>query len=269
MMKKIEISRKGITIFMIIFAITALLTSCLSPPSLGKAGISFDTTLMKIPKNIKWASYKDAFEMIHPFKMTVVFEDASDPITKNPISAKEWLKFKSPFPWMKNQSRKLMFNAAYFVGSPSVIKSGNTSANTDSNYVILDIGSYSWLELAKVKARTIYPGGRKASGMNPKAGQLIFTTVIKPQINRYVNEIYQMTDGKGNYFVMHATVTGKPRLDVKLPNGWILNLVKIDKPLIVTPTVNGYVNIIGDNLGQGYHQYIYADDRFNSDFFLK
>jgi hypothetical protein len=66
---------------------------------------------------------------------------------------------------------------------------------------------------------------------------------------------------------MHATKTGKPETTAALPKGWSIKKVMLTAPLIITPfgAVNDcYFNIIGDNLGQGYHQYIFADKIYPS-----
>ena len=66
---------------------------------------------------------------------------------------------------------------------------------------------------------------------------------------------------------MHATETGEPSLDVVLPEGWTLKKVVLQEPLIVSPFGGGndcYFNIVGDHLGQGYHQYIFADKTYPS-----
>lgn len=72
-----------------------------------------------------------------------------------------------------------------------------------------------------------------------------------------------MSDGKGNLYVMHATESGSPTTDVSLPSGWNIQKITITSPLIITPFGGGdecYFNIVGDHLGQGYHQYVYADN---------
>ncbi|MEI8093714.1 MAG: hypothetical protein WCG80_05840, partial [Spirochaetales bacterium] len=60
-------------------------------------------------------------------------------------------------------------------------------------------------------------------------------------------------------YVMHATETGTPNLNVTLPAGWSLEKVDLAEPLVITPSQGGYYNILGDCLGQGYHQYVFAD----------
>ena len=83
----------------------------------------------------------------------------------------------------------------------------------------------------------------------------------------FADSIYQLTDNKGNYYVMHATETGKPDTTVNLPIGWSLKKVILKEPLIISPFGGGnecYYNIVGDHLGQGYHQYIFADKFYPS-----
>jgi hypothetical protein len=48
---------------------------------------------------------------------------------------------------------------------------------------------------------------------------------------------------------------------VSLPSGWTLKKINLKEPLIISPFGGGnecYFNIVGDHLGQGYHQYIFA-----------
>ena len=44
--------------------------------------------------------------------------------------------------------------------------------------------------------------------------------------------------------------------------------INLKEPLIISPFGGGnecYFNIVGDHLGQGYHQYIFADKFYPSD----
>jgi hypothetical protein len=58
---------------------------------------------------------------------------------------------------------------------------------------------------------------------------------------------------------MHAyeKATG-PTTDVALPAGWTIRKVELAEPLVIAPSQGGYYNVVGDCLGQGYHQYIFA-----------
>jgi hypothetical protein len=61
---------------------------------------------------------------------------------------------------------------------------------------------------------------------------------------------------------MHATETGKPDTTASLPDGWALQKVFLNVPLVISPFGGSnecFYNIIGDCLGQGYHQYIFSD----------
>ena len=69
-----------------------------------------------------------------------------------------------------------------------------------------------------------------------------------------------MTDGRGNFYVTHATETGQPTKEVVLPSGWTVAKIDLDKSLTLSPfRLDGecYYNVVGDYLGKGYHQYIY------------
>ena len=104
----------------------------------------------------------------------------------------------------------------------------------------------------------LVPAGEKTDWMKPAPGHLVIKTIRKPQVMRWDGPIYRLTDGHGNYYIMHATETGTPTLDVALPAGWSLAKVELDKPLVITPSQGGYYNVVGDCLGQGYHQYVFA-----------
>jgi len=109
--------------------------------------------------------------------------------------------------------------------------------------------------------------GGKTDILKPEKGHLVIKTIQKCQTVMFTDSIFQLTDNKGNYYVMHATETGKPDTTATLPSGWILKKVILKEPLIISPFGGGnecYYNIIGDNLGQGYHQYIFADKIYPS-----
>jgi hypothetical protein len=66
---------------------------------------------------------------------------------------------------------------------------------------------------------------------------------------------------------MHATESGNPDTTAILPNGWALKKVILKEPLIISPFGGGnecYYNIVGDNLGQGYHQYIFSNKFYST-----
>ena len=109
--------------------------------------------------------------------------------------------------------------------------------------------------------------GGKTDIIKPEKGHLVIKTIQKCQTVMFSDSIFQLTDNKGNYYVMHATETSKPDTTANLPRGWTLKKVILKDPLIISPFGGGnecYYNIIGDNLGQGYHQYVFADTIYPS-----
>lgn len=126
--------------------------------------------------------------------------------------------------------------------------------------------NYTWVELAKPICVDFIGG--KTDILKPEKGHLVIKTIQKCQTLMFKDSIYQLTDNKGNYYVMHAFEKGKPDTTVVLPTGWSLHKVILKEPLIISPFGSGnncYYNIVGDNLGQGYHQYIFADKFYSSD----
>ena len=90
---------------------------------------------------------------------------------------------------------------------------------------------------------------------------MVIKTIQKCHTVLFTDSIFQLSDNKGNYYVMHATENGKVDTTVSLPRGWTLKKMILKEPLIISPFGGGnecYYNIVGDNLGQGYHQYIFA-----------
>jgi len=98
--------------------------------------------------------------------------------------------------------------------------------------------------------------------LKPAEGHLVVKVIKKCQIVVFEEEIYQMSDDKGNFYAMHATETGTPNLNAVLPPGFTVRKVRLEEPLVILPfgdKEDCYFNIVGDHLGQGYHQYKYAD----------
>lgn len=145
------------------------------------------------------------------------------------------------------------------------------SPNTDVNCKEVDCikereyKNYTWVEMAKPIC-VDYVGG-KTDILKPEKGHLVIKTIQKCQTVMFIDSIFQLTDNKGNFYVMHATETGEPDTTATLPIGWTLKKMMLKEPLIISPFGGGnecYYNIVGDNLGQGYHQYIFADKFYPS-----
>ena len=81
----------------------------------------------------------------------------------------------------------------------------------------------------------------------------------------FEDEVYELVDPADNRFVMRIAETGTVDLNVALPEGWTLTKVILDEPLEILPLGGGdacYHNVLRDNLGQGHHQYIFAEDKY-------
>ena len=222
-------------------------------PNAKQINLKFATKKSKIPDNYDWKKIGFAKEIININDKIVVISGGD-----NPIPLSDWNKFEVFFPWTKNIDRNLLFVQTYLYRSPnSKMDCPEKECITQINYK-----GYSWIELAKPIAVDYIPDTSNTEMLKPDKGTLVIKTIQKCQVLMFKDTIYELTDNKGNFYVMHATEEKKPDLEVILPKGWSLQLKKIDKPLIVSPFGGGdncYYNIIGDNLGQGYHQYIFAD----------
>jgi len=174
----------------------------------------------------------------------------------NPLPLHQWEGLKVRFPWQKNINRHILINKTALVRSP------NAPDNCKQTDCLIERAykGYSWIELAQPLAVDFIPS--KTDMLKPEEGFLVVKTIKKCQILRFENKIYQLTDNKGNFYVMHATETGEPNLDVILPKGWALKKASLQDSLVILPFGTGedcYFNIVGDHLGQGYHQYKYAN----------
>ena len=239
------------------FAAALSLSSCLtvSIPTAAQAGISFGTKVEPLPADLEWGHRGVAHELINTKELVVVVSGGS-----NAISDAEWARYNPPLPWIKNMERKLLFNQTFFMRSPNA----PADATGDARYTVREISGHTWVELAQPVAVDLVPAGEKTDWMKPAPGHLAIKTIRKPQVMRWDGPIYRLTDSHGNYYVMHATETGTPTLDVTLPPGWSIEKVDLAEPLVMTPSQGGYYNILGDCLGQGYHQYAFADPVYPS-----
>ena len=244
--------------FLAIAGAAAALASCMtvSLPTAAQAGLRFDTRPEGIPANIEWKHVGQAHELISVKELVVVVSGGA-----NPMSDADWEKYTPPLPWMKNIERDLLFTDTFFMRSPS----SPQEATGEERYTVREISGHSWIELAQPVAVDFVPAGQATDIVKPAPGHLAIKTIRKPQILRFTGAIYQLTDNKGNFYVMHATESGTPSLDVALPAGWTVRKVDLAEPLIITPSEGGFYNIVGDCLGQGYHQYVFAEATYPGD----
>lgn len=241
----------------LIYTVTAaLITVFASCTDIGPVEISYDTQQSEIPTTIDWSEIGLAKELINMKDMGVVVSGGD-----KPIPSEEWDDFKPRYPWQKNIDRLLLFDSTYLYRSP------NVSEDCLDCFTIIDYQDYTWLELAKVYGVVYVPA--ETDYLEPEEGYLVIKTIQKCQLVFYKagSLIYELTDNNGNFYVMHATENGEPTLNVVLPEAWTLSSKVISKDLIIAPFGGGdycYYNIVGDHLGQGYHQYIYADEVYPS-----
>jgi hypothetical protein len=231
-------------------AMSASLSSCQSLPTSAQAKVRFNTTATGLPPDLEWSHIGKAHELINTTELVVVVSGWD-----NPMPDEEWATYQPPPPWRKNIERNLLFSSTSFMHSPKV-PDGTTG---DARYTIRELSGHSWIELAKPLSVDFIPPGQSTDMLMPSPGHLVVKTILKPQAMRWEGTIFRLTDNRGNYYVMHATETGTPTLDVVLPAGWSLEKIALDEPLVITPSEGGYYNIVGDCLGQGYHQYVFAD----------
>jgi hypothetical protein len=228
----------------------------MSLPTAAQAGLRFETAAEPLPTDITWMRVGQAHELINLKELVVVVSGGA-----SPMSDADWQKYQPPLPWMKNIERNLLFTDTYFIRSPSV----PADAQGAAKYTVREISGHTWIELAQPLAVDFVPAGQATDIVKPAPGHLAIKTIRKAQVLRFTGEIYQLTDGRGNFYVMHATETGTPTTDVALPAGWTLKRVELAEPLVIAPSQGGYYNIVGDCLGQGYHQYIFAGARYPAD----
>ncbi len=237
-------------IYVLIILTTLIFQSC-GIKTAKEVGLHFSTEKSKLPDTLNWKKIGFAKELINQKEMIVVISGGT-----NPIPLDKWDDFKPPFPYKKNIDRNLLFQQTAFYRSP------NTDENCKEPDCIKqrEYKNYTWVEMAKPIC-VDYLGG-KTDILKPEKGHLVIKTIQKCQTVMFADSIFQLTDNNGNFYVMNATETGKPDTTAILPNGWTLKKVILKEPLIISPFGGGnecYYNIVGDNLGQGYHQYIFSD----------
>ena len=231
--------------------ITAFILQSCELKTANEFGLHFSTEKSKLPDTLKWMKIGFAKELINQKEIIVVISGG-----KNQISMDKWDEFKPSLPYRKNIDRHLLFQQTAFYRSPNTdVNCEGAACMTEHTYK-----SYSWIELAKPICID-YVGG-KTDILKPEKGRLVIKTIQKCKAIMFTDSIFQLTDGKGNFYVMHATENGKPDTKVILPLGWTLKKMILKEPLIISPFGGGndcFYNILGDNLGQGYHQYIFTN----------
>ena len=231
-----------------------IFTSC-GFDSVEESGIKYATKpAFELPDNIQWQQVETAKELINIKENLVILSDGDNAIPKE-----AWDDFKVRLPWQKNIDRHILFGKTFFLRSPNAPADCQGAACKTK----LDYKGYTWIELANPLAIDYIPS--KTDMLKPEEGHLVVKVIKKCQVIVFENEIYQMSDDKGNLYAMHATETGTPNLNVVLPEGFTVQKVALKEPLVIIPfgeKEDCYLNIVGDHLGQGYHQYKYAEQYY-------
>ena len=249
--KKVLFLLAGAFILLAAGIVLYMFIQSLSLPDSEEIGLRYKTTqAVAVPDDIAWSSIGFAKELINQRESIVVVAGGA-----MPVPDEIWEGFTPRFPWSKNIDRNLLFSKTYFMRSPYAPE----DCDGGECLAIREYKDYSWIELAQPVAVDYIPD--KTNLLKPEPGHLAVKIIRKCQFIQFEDSIYQMTDNKGNFYVMHATETGIPDVHVTLPDGWTIQKVPLEEPLVIRPFGSlgeCYYNVVGDHLGQGYHQYIYA-----------
>ncbi len=180
----------------------------------------------------------------------------------NAMPDEVWANYRFNLPILKNSTRNLLFDGSCFFRSPDAAP----DCQGEACFSIEEIVGYTWLNLTQIAGQSCFPdaSGCSADVVNP--GYVSVNTIAKCHAITFEGPvIYELSDGQGNLYVMHATATGTPDLNATLPAGWTLSERTLDAPLELLPFGGGdacYYNVVRDNLVQSYHQYAYAGETY-------
>lgn len=178
----------------------------------------------------------------------------------NPMPDDVWSGYTFILPWIQNSTRHLLFTGSCFFRSPDAPADcvGSECMTIEEHF------GYTWLKLNTVEGQTCYPDASGCSGDTVQPGYVSITTITKCHEITFTGTIYELDDGAGNRYVMHATGDGLPSVSAPvLPMGWSLTERSLDEPLVLLPRGGGdacYYNIIRDNTVQSFHQFAFAEE---------
>jgi hypothetical protein len=225
--------------------------------------ISYETVQTAMPEGAVCAGGSDESGGVAKEILNLQTDDIYVAGGVNPMPDDVWADYRFGLPLLKNSTRNLLFDGSCFFRSPDA----PADCEGDACFTIEEIVSYTWLKLTTVAGNDCYPDASGCSGDTVNPGYVSVNTIAKCHRITYEGPtIYELSDGRGNVYVMHATATGIPDVTGPiLPEGWTLRAVAIDAPLEVLPFGGGdtcYFNVIRDNLVQAYHQIAYAGSVF-------
>lgn len=175
-----------------------------------------------------------------------------------PLTDAAWADYQPPDAIRKNTTRHLLFDSSCFLRSPSA--PADCRGDGCLNEIRLD--GHSWVELARAAQRRCLPDAAGCAAAHGRPGNLLATSLRKCQHLTFRGRIFDLTDGTGNRFVMHATGDGNPSADVALPTGWVLERRTLAEPLVVRPASAERCELVlvRDALDQSYHQYDFSGE---------
>ena len=235
------------------------LSDLLSFDTSDEAGVSFSTVESVVPDVLSCLNDSGESEGV----AKELIDLADDVVSVNAgvdrlMTDAEWEDYSPRLPWSKNVNRNTTFTDHCFYRSPSV----PADCVGDACQVVTEHDGYDWTELSIIRSQDCLPtddAGCSTKGVDP--GAISVTVTSKCHRVVWEDEIVELTDPDGNRYVLHATETGEVDFGVELPDGWRLETVVLDEPLVVSPFGGGdncYHNVLRDNAGQGYHQYVFA-----------
>lgn len=243
------------------FFVVRQIQDSLTFPTSIEAGISFQTIQSTLPENSgclnKAGEAGLAKELINLGEGLVVV-GAGDTAMPDDV----WVDYSPQRPWQKNTDRHTMFSDSCFYRSPNA----PADCQGDDCRIDIEMGGYSWVELSIINSQDCLPSADAGCSLLAiEPGAIDVKVISKCHQIIFENEIYELADLAGNRYVMHATETGEPDLNAAIPDGWTLEKVTLDEPLEILPFGGRgacYHNVLRDNLAQGYHQYVFAEDTY-------
>lgn len=201
----------------------------------------------------------------------------------NPVPDSIWYgSYAPPYPYVKNTTRNLQFNASYFIGSPGAPVGTTTYLTTSDGYTWasmstthnamtpFNVSDYAGNVPPVLNAFaagnwvTVPASGSVKLTVNYKAQNMLFyarqnNNPTQAQITRYF-----VKDSYDNIYIMHAAASSDPSEILAsfnaatLPPGWKRYATVLPQNLVITPAtgMNNMMeyNLLRDNMDSTYHQ---------------
>ena len=240
--------------------LAVLLGGCARLPTAREANVSFSTVESSWPASTPCLNSPtpsgSAKEVLVGSTRTVIIAGGA-----SPISDEAWTSFSPGFGNQKNSDRHLLFARSCYARSPS----RSTSCVGDGCREIVDLGGYTWVELATIEAADCLPSAGACDGTTPRPGGLLAVVIRKCHELVFEGTVFMLRGPSGERAVMHATADGQPTTELTLPEGWTLTIEELTSPLVVHPFGGGdscFYTILRDHRQQSYHQIAFAAESY-------